>query len=76
MEKSNSINSSKIIKSLRGLINLTINDGIIWHHNETTPNSYVSEKYQDSNIDDLFYINLLFIVKNYLTTVVNMTTIY
>lgn len=55
MEKPNTINSSKIIKSLEGLINLTVNDGIIWHRNETTPNSYVSEKCQDSNTDDLFY---------------------
>lgn len=56
MEKSNSINSLKIIKSLEGFINLTVNDCIIWHHNETTSgsNSYVSEKCRDLT-DGLFY---------------------
>lgn len=54
MERSNSINSSKIIKSLERLINLTINDGIVWYNNKATPNSYVTDKCQDST-DDLFY---------------------
>ena len=54
MQLSNSINNSNIMKSLEGLVKLTESDGIVWYHNETTPNSYVSMKCQDST-DDLFY---------------------
>ena len=55
MELSNSINNSNIIKSLEGLVKLTESDDIVWYHNETTPNSYVSMKCQDLTTDDLFY---------------------
>ena len=55
MQLSNSINNSKIIKSLEGLVKLTESDGIVWYHNETTPNSYVTMKCQDLTTDDLFY---------------------
>lgn len=77
MRKSNHIINSEILAYLNDLVNLTANEDIIWYCNNDEPDSYVTDKCQDSEcnfsykltissketiIDDDYSYNLLITV--------------